>query len=187
MRKTPKISTVKKEETGLSILVKFYLYLSFIANSLAISGRNIFRDKKDPFGPSTNEFTFSPKAFHGKADEGPVTFNKSAPKNPFERNLVQDKNPNESISKSEMFDRLGIKNPEAEHVADLSIHSMVMGASTVPRSKKEVTENLISNLETEIEKLKYKRDNYIAVYFVYKEKKGLILCLGKRKKNEGRA
>jgi len=64
-----------------------------------------------------------------------------------------------------MFDLLGIKNPEAEHVADLSIHSMVMGVSTVPRSKKEVTNNVIANLETEIEKLKYKRDNYIAVCF----------------------
>lgn len=146
MRRTPKIATVKPAALGTNL-------------DLAVSGKNIFHGKSgnELFG-SQNEFTFSPNHF-----DGSVAYKKSAPKNPFEKNLAQDKNLNESMTKNEIFDRLGIKNPEAEQVADLSIHSMVMGGgSNVPKSKKDVTNNLISNLETEIEKLKYKRDNYIA-------------------------
>lgn len=107
---------------------------------------------------------------------------KMAPPNPFEKHLASKKNANESISKNEMFEKLGIRNPEAEKVADLSVHSMIM-TGELPKTKKEVTSNVINKLESEIEKLKYKRDTYIAVSILIKR---VLMYLGKGKEEKRR-
>lgn len=87
---------------------------------------------------------------------------KSTTKNPFEKTLNRKAQPEEDVlTKNEIFEKLGITNPETEKVVDLSATSIAGGG--LAKSKKEITTNLISNLETEIHKLKHKRDTIITV------------------------
>ena len=133
---------------------------------MEISGKRVEKTpvitkKGDSIDKTKNEFTFSARESFDYQKELAKS-NPKITKNPFERNLVSDDENNKVISKNEIFERLGIKNPEAEKVADLSATSMLAG-SGLAKSKKEVTNELINNLESQIAKLKYKRDTVIAV------------------------
>jgi hypothetical protein len=77
----------------------------------------------------------------------------------------QDKLPSkllkdDSITKEQIYQKLGIVNPEAEDELDLV--NMSLTAEGKPKTKNEVTKDVVTNLEKEIEKLKYKRDTYLS-------------------------
>ena len=84
----------------------------------------------------------------------PASTKSSAPK----KNIKQ----NENISKDEIFQKLGILNPETEHQLDLS-NVVPYNADGKPKSKREIATDVIGDLQKQIEKLKYRRDSYLEV------------------------
>jgi len=106
----------------------------------SLSSKNALNDK--------NEFTFN-------YQNCPQPQNKSR-----ETLSYQNRDDDGPLTKAEIFQHLNIKNTQIEQVSDLGIYH-TEGSSV--RTKQEVRDNVIENLEKEIEKLKYKRDNYLAV------------------------
>ncbi len=97
-----------------------------------------------------NEFTFN----YQNAPQ------KSVPHDAFSYQHNDNDDDNNPLTKEEMLHHLQI-NPQLEQVADYQSR-FTTDLSSV-RSKKEVRDDVIETLEKEIQKLKYKRDNYIAV------------------------
>ena len=68
----------------------------------------------------------------------------------------------EAVTKAEILERLGLKKDDYGSMTSWPAYS-IDGRENATTNKKQATNMLISNLEKEIEKLKYKRDTYLAV------------------------
>jgi len=117
-------------------------------HNLEVYGKN-FSNPSPSLSSNKNEFTFNYQNAPQKPDSHSYRHN------------TRDENDSSDgpLAKEEIFHHLKI-NPQLEQVSDFQ--SRFTDLSSV-RSKKEVRDDVIETLEKEIQKLKYKRDNYIAV------------------------
>ena len=122
--------------------------------------KNLLNKPPKPSNPKQNSYTEKNlKSNNRKTTKRPESAkNADESKSP---EVKRQKN-NDYITKKDICKQLGIFNPETEHQLDLN-NCFSYNANGRPKSKNEITNDVICNLEKEIEKLKYIRDNYLVV------------------------
>jgi hypothetical protein len=134
----------------LVYLTYFTLLFTVLDPLLQITGKNVFAEKNTK---QSNNVDINIK-------KSPTSSEVYQPRNVYYQS--RDTQKDESVTKDEILERLGLRKDDYGSMANYPASAFDY-RENITTDKKQATNALISNLEKEIEKLKYKRDTYLAV------------------------